>query len=402
MTEEAPQKKTSWIKKAAARLFAILFGLSLAWFMAEVYFRVAFDSLPRETQGVLQHVRRVPWDDEHMIPVFPWGSSYEYQGRMPVGLDDYRVHWGDARFTFNTINLWGGDEGFRTREPEWPMNIVAFGDSFTFCWVDVEDCWVERLHSDYGWNVMNLSLPGTGALSHRNLLANYAPPMEPDVIIFQWFGNDYKDDYDHAIMRSETEVLDAPAGASSPPDFGSFAEYSAVYRLFRNWLNDRDQEDESGEQLTLYAEVNGREVFFSLDQFSHDIDAWTSVQYGYERTIEATQSAHDITTDEIGAEFVVLLIPTKEEVYADLLGDAIDADYVAMLRDGALRLLDECDARGWRCVDMLEPLKAQVNAGEHVYHAYDFHLNPLGNQVVSDTLAAYLVSEGLLESSSNR
>ncbi len=49
---------------------------------------------------------------------------------------------------------------------------------------------------------------------------------------------------------------------------------------------------------------------------------------------------------------VILLFPTKEETYAPYITDYLDADYLAMLPKGRLRLMRACDERGWRCIDM--------------------------------------------------
>lgn len=387
----APSKSRFMLKTILARLFAVFFGLLFAWLLLEVLLRVGFDALPSSTQGVIQHVRRVPWNDAHLIPVTPFTGSREYHARIPPGLRDYKIHWGDAQFTFDSIDLWGGDEGFRTNQPEWPMHIVAVGDSFTFCWTAFEDCWVERLHSDFGWHVMNLGVPGTGVWAHRNVLEAYAPPMEPAVVVMQWFGNDFKDDYDFARIRGEVDELAGPPAAPSDPNYGKFAEYSAVYRLIRDWWYKRDHPQEGGLQPV----IAGRKMFVSDSQFSHDL-SYKSVAYGWEKTIRALDESHTIVEDQIGAKFVILLIPTKEETYARYLADTLDPAYLEMLTEGRKRLLDVCAEKGWRCLDMTETLQAAVDAGQTVYNAFDFHLDASGNKLVAETLGNYLIDNGLL------
>lgn len=381
----------SILKKILTRALAVVFGLVFAWLVLEVALRVAFDYLPRGTQSVVQHVRRVPWNDEHVIPTWPLIGSGEFHARLEPGLDDYKIHWGDAQFTFDTIGLWGNADGFRTREPEWPMHIVALGDSFTFCWTAFDDCWVERLHQDYGWHVMNLGVPGTGIWGHRNRLALYVPPMEPAVVVMQWYGNDFKDDYDFARIRGEVEELGAPPPQPPEPDFGTFAEYSAVYRVIRDWLYRRDHPHEKDIILT----VNGRELLVSEDLGSHDLD-YESVSYGWNKTIQALEESREIVEGEVHAAFVIVLIPTKEEVYAEYLSDVLSQSYLDMLTEGRERLLAVCTKKGWHCLDMTPQFQAAVNAGETVYNALDFHLDASGNQILSHTLADYLVSQNWL------
>jgi hypothetical protein len=344
---------------------------------------------------VIQHVRVVPWDEEHLIPVLPFEGSREFHARIPPGLHDYKVRWGDTRFTFDTIKLWdSATEGFRTGPLEWPMDVVAVGDSFTFCWTDFDDCWVERLHLDYGWHVTNLGVPGTGSMAHHNLLEPYARPLEPAVIVWQWFGNDYKDDYDFALMRGE----DAPASESAPPpappvdDYGWLAEYSTVYRYLRDWLDEAAPATEGKDLLPV---IQGRQIAVSDAQFSHDLDN-EAVRFGFGETLRAFESGQAFA-DDIGAALVILLIPTKEEAFADYLAAYLEADYLDMLARGRAELLRACEEHDWRCIDMTDTLRAAIADGETVYNAFDFHLDAAGNQLVADTLAQYFMINGLLE-----
>lgn len=392
MTELTSTHKPSLVKNGLKRLLAILFGLLIAWFMLEIFLRVGFDSLPRGTQGVIQHVRRVPWSDEHLIPIFPWETSWEYQARIPPNLNDYPVHWGDAQFTFDTISLWDGAEGFRTNEPQWPVDLVAVGDSFTFCWTDFEDCWVEQLHQEFGWSVMNLGVPGTGSLSHQMVAGTYATPLEPRVVVWQWYGNDYKDDYDHARIRGEVEPLDGPPALSDAvPDYGPLADYSAVYRLLCDWLDRQDENAEENEHVSL---INGREVLFNRRLGSHDL-RYEMVQYGWDRTVEALDQSF-AAMEGTGTEFVILLIPTKEEVYAQWSAEPLGQDMIDYLVRGRTEMLALCEDRGWRCLDTTDAFIEAVGKGQTVYNGFDFHLDATGNLIAAQLLGNYLIEQGIL------
>ncbi|MBN1563883.1 MAG: SGNH/GDSL hydrolase family protein [Anaerolineae bacterium] len=396
MTETESPQRPSRLKTALKIVLATIWTIVLVWFLLEVFMRVGFDALPPETQAVIQHVRVVPWDNEHLIPVMPFTGSIEYHARIPPNLHDYKVHWGDTQFTFDTINLWDRAEGFRTNEPEWPMDMVAVGDSFTFCWTDFEDCWVQQLHHDYGWHVMDLGVPGTGSVAHGNIMRDYAPPMEPAVVVWQWFGNDYKDDYDFALLRGDTAQLAVPDVApAAVPDYGTFAEYSAVYRYVRDWIEKKI--NPPADEADLILTINGREVAVNDSQLSHDL-AYEATAFGFAETIRAFEQAHTVLANAgHGTELVIVLIPTKEEVYAAYLTDTLDADYIAMLAAGRAALWAVCVEKGWHCVDPTEEFIAAVEDGQTVYNALDFHLDAVGNQILTDKLGAYLIDEGLLE-----
>lgn len=365
------------------RLGMMLFGIMIAWIMVEVFLRVGYDALPRDAQSILQHVRRVPWDEEKLVPPFPYILSREHQAMVAPGHKNYPVHWGDAKFTFDTISLWDMPVGFRTREPQWPVQIVALGDSFTFCWTDFDDCWVERLHDDYGYSVMNLGIPGTGTLAHQSLIEPYVKPLEPKVIIWQWYGNDFKDDYDLDKMRGDAQPLPEPPQPETPPDYGTFAEYSTVYRLIRDWWYKQDHPvDDHGFVTT----VNGRQVFFTDELGANDF-GYASVEHGWQRGIATLLEVQQLAQEELDAEIVILIIPTKEEIYAP---EELDDDFLRKMSEGRLRLRSICEENHWHCVDMFDTFQEAVKSGKTVYHAFDFHLDASGNQLVAEALAQYL------------
>ncbi len=396
-TAESTPKRSSLLRRVFKGVLMAVWMVVLVWFLLEVFMRVGFDALPPETQAVIQHVRRVPWDEEHLITVLPFMGSREFHARIPPGLENQRVHWGDAKFTYDTIAPWeGATEGFRTNPPEWPMDIIAVGDSFTFCWTDFEDCWVERLHLDFGWHVMNFGVPGTGSMAHRNILGVYGPPMEPKMVIWQWFGNDYEDDYDFAVMRGEIGTpLNAPQfTVEAVPDYGKLAEYSTVYRWLRDWIEKKINPPEDVKDLSLT--INGREILVADSLYSYDFK-YESVQFGWDETIRAFEETQALV-DEMGAELVIILFPTKEEAYAKYItAEYLDPAYLDMLTQGRQRLLQVCEERGWHCIDMMPPFQAAIDAGQTVYYAFDLHLDASGNKIVSDVVGNYLIDNGLLE-----
>lgn len=372
------------------RLAAMLFGLLIAWGMVEVFLRVGYDFIPRDAQSIIQHVRRVPWNEERLVPPFPYVLSREHQAMVAPNHADYPVKWGDAKFTFDTIALWDMPVGFRTNPPEWPVEIVALGDSFTFCWTDFEDCWVQKLHSDYGWSVMNLGEPGTGTAAHQSLIEPYVKPLEPEVIVWQWYGNDFKDDYDLDRMQGVVQALPEPPQPTTANDYGTFAEYSAVYRLFRDWLYKQENPpDEHGFVTT----VDNRQIFFTDELNAFDF-GYPSVEHGWQRGIAALLEAHEIAKNELSAEIVIVLIPTKEEVYTP---EKLSSEFLADMGEGRTRLLSVCEENGWHCLDLLPVFQAAVQDGETVYHAFDFHLDATGNAILAEQLAAYLTENELLE-----
>ncbi len=189
-----------WANRVARPLVALL----ITWLALEVLMRAGYGLLPPSIRGAIENVRRVPWSEETIAPQPPWVPDRDYQNMVPPGLKNRRLYFSDGQFDITTISLWGGRAGFRSNPPEWPVDLAVVGDSFTFCFNAFADCWVQRLHSGYGWSTMNLGQRGTGSLAHLQILRTFGVPLEPRVVLWQWYGNDANEDYGMAVMRGET------------------------------------------------------------------------------------------------------------------------------------------------------------------------------------------------------
>jgi hypothetical protein len=131
---------------------------------------------------------------------------------------------------------------------------------------------------------------------------------------------------------------------------------------------------------------------------------------GWTQTIGAIRDMRSIARAS-GAEFVVLFLPFKSQVYLPLLESAFapadlraafayyldiygrPVDLSAMHRNRlAQNLLMRrfCDAEGIPYIDMTPALETQLRTGENVYFVEESHLNELGEAIVADTLAQFL------------
>ncbi|MDX1995453.1 MAG: SGNH/GDSL hydrolase family protein [bacterium] len=376
-------------------LFSVVFGVLLSWLMLEVLLRVGFDFLPAKTQADLQAVRRVPWSERAMVPPVPFISDRRLQSRLEPGLENYPVRWHDARFTFNTGTVWDGHMvGLRTDGPRYPLDILAFGDSFAFCWTAVEDCWVQRLESDYGWSATNAGMPGTGTTGQFRLMAEIAPPMQPRLIVWQWYTNDLFDDYVLALLNGESEPREAAPAPDPVPEVRGFARYSAVWRLIDVALN--PPEKTSPYQHNQVVNVNGRDMLISTDEYTPSVSLdYDAVAYGWTRTLESLEAGHALA-DEIGAGMLLVLIPLKEEAYGDLLSDVYSPEHLAQMGESRRQLMQVCEERGWRCLDALPTFQKAIAEGETVYYALDFHLDASGNRLLAQMIQDTITQEGLL------
>ena len=120
-------------------------------------------------------------------------------------------------------------------------------------------------------------------------------------------------------------------------------------------------------------------------------------------------------SQEVGAEFVLLFLPFKSQVYLPLLErtfspDALRSSFsfyleaygreVDVRRLSANRLAKNhmmrrfCEQTGIPFVDSTPALERLVQSGENAYFPDESHLNEAGEAVLADTIAAFLRSLG--------
>jgi hypothetical protein len=394
--QAAPIRRSeSRIGRYLRRLGLILFGLALSWFMLEVLMRAAFDYLPPKIQADIQSVQRVPWSAEQIIPHIPWVAEGDFQLRLPVGMHDFPVHWSDAQFTFNTISAWDGHRaGLRSSPPRWPLDVLTFGDSFTFCWTKLEDCWVHRLETDYDWHVFDAGIPGTGTTAQFNLMKEIAPPFKPALVIWQWYNNDVTDDYDLAHIRNETPDLPGAPQADAPLEPQGLARYSAVAALFSKWFN--PPKNPSPYQHYQMLKLNGRLMSIHTNEYAYPSEVvWPQNAYGWKRSVAAHDEGAELIKS-LGAKLLIVVLPTKEEAYSAYLTKDVGQDYLEKMGETRRMLLQQCTDRGWDCIDALPAFQEAVKNGKTVYYAYDSHLDASGNLLLEDLVHKYIIDHGLL------
>ncbi len=383
-------------------------GLALAFvifFVFEVLSRALFSLFPAYIQSELQSVRLVPWlSSPTMYSGFP-GAVYGYpfnaipynvdqitQFRLFPDLKDHLVLWGDSHFRVDTVRVWEGHiAGFRTTPIQYPLDVMTFGDNFTFCWTEYEDCWVTQLAARYGsW--FNAAVPGTGTSGQYGLIEQIVPPTKPRLVIWAWYADDFRDTYRHAIMRTNVQPFhyNVPIVSPSPRAEGAQAMFVSV-RLLSTLLGlnrDPNYQDVQVNNRILRIRASERPHFASLE--------WAANRYGLYQACDLFDQARQFLRDTVGAELLIVLIPAKEEVFSKELSELLGEDYVEAIGTGRRALAEYLAAHGHRYIDALPALKAAVEGGESVYYDRNEYLDPSGNRVLVQLIADYLERENLL------
>jgi len=287
------------------------------------------------------------------------------------------VRQGEVRFSYSTDR-----DGFRNPSPEPDTaQIVAVGDSWTFGFgVDDSMAW-PRLVADSlrPLRVRNLGLIASGPEQYTRVLQRFGLRLHPRVVLYGLFpGNDLDDQ--EAFDKWERE------GARA-----NFAEW----RTYGERGHSRPLWERS------YLLVAVKEGW----KYRHERFAATTIRLGdgspmqlsparllpkaershpgdstFDHVLAAVARARALTAAD-HARLVVLIFPTKEEVYLALRhqwAPPLTARWVAALRE-----------RGYDCLDLTAPLIRHAGGGP-LFYEVDGHPNRDGVRVIASAVIAYL------------
>lgn len=322
--------------------------------------------------------------------------------------------------------------GFRNSTVRARVDIVALGDSQTWG-VNAQsgEAWPQQLEKLSGRSVYNMGVGGYGPVQYW-MLTDQALSFTPQVIVVGlYFGNDLYDAYalvygneKYAELRSaqmsnqlkvdtirarsealwnEEKSFHNSYGRSSPGGWSFWLrEHSAVGRLLNRsglWpgATDIDYEIDNAwaraypDHGAVFADSKVRTVFTTAYRL-------TALDLDDPRVIEGLRITKETlwrTQQKVagaGSQLLVLLIPTKESVYADLMKDAgrSNGNY-ARLVEMESRARNEvaqwCAEKRMKCIDALPDLRSALARKENIYPSTtESHPNPAGYRVVSATV----------------
>jgi hypothetical protein len=296
---------------------------------------------------------------------------------VPGGHDEVRQ--GEVHFSYTTDR-----DGFRNAGPEPDTaEIVAVGDSWTFGFgVDDSVAWPRLLADSLRpTRIRNLGLIGSGPGQYTLLLERFGLPLHPRVVLYGVFpGNDLDDQ----------EAFDKWARDGRPGNFAEWRTYGPRGHsrplLERSYLAVAVEEGwkyrherfagatirlPDGSPLQL---APGR--LLPKAARSHPGDAT------FDHVLAAVDRARALAAEH-QARLVVLVFPTKEEVYLPLRGEPtppLTSRWVAALR-----------SLGVECVDLTGPLREHATGGP-LFYEVDGHVNAAGNRVIAQVVTDYLRS----------
>ncbi len=359
----------------------------------EVAIRAAYVYLPYPAQTLIREVHLYGWHGPKLGP--PWwtycvGDDYLGARNLP-NLDQVRVQYGPTLYRLTTHSLGFEGLGFRTPEAHRHWDGVVVGDSFGFCQhLDIEHCWVTQLTRQSGLTLANLSVPGTGSASHSRYLEDYGRQLKPRLVIWQYWVNDPRED----VLHVAGDVLPCPAPAgpeTMPRDLRAFLKRSSVIAnlIYKSWQHHRGGAQSISTDAAAFETTSGIKLLAWLDESAVPRSAIAST--GFSMTTASIGLAAR-RTQATGGTFLLLIVPTNLQVYADVLPSEALHRELRYENTGTEQLIEFAREHDIAYLDLRPAFIAAAARGEVLYPARDPHWNAAGNTLAANEVARWVAA----------
>jgi hypothetical protein len=357
-------------------LLVTLSGL-VALLLAEGVLRLFPKLLPEEAQ------LRLSWEEE----------DFEQQTRDDPELGFlYPAHRTITHRTNDfTVQIHTDEHGFRNPSP-WPAqaHTVLVGDSMGYGYgVREQDSWPRLLEKslDAG-TLINLTLPGLGPEQYYRFLKRFGVPLHPQLVLYCLFpGNDVQDS--NHFLQWQASGTKSLLGWEWLQNQGPEHEKSFLKELESEsylMLGMRSVRKNLASRFSSQTvHMPGGDIQFAPSLYEGRMDEFVPSNPGFRAMLTAVEETKALT-DEMGAHLLIVIFPSKEEVYLPGLGESFP-DMVTPVKRAIM------DAGSYDVFDLTDGLRKRASKDlPPLFFEVDGHLNERGN-----ALAAELILEKLNE-----
>lgn len=359
--------------------------------IAEALLRIAGPE-PGEDPRTIRRMLKIQEDVRHapFVPDTDLGALLAPSRRFHVQTPDYS-------YTLQTDHA-----GFPNRDP-WPaqVDVAVLGNSLiTGAGVGYEGQFTTLLQHDLGRRtVLNFGIPGGGTDHQLRAYQKFAAPLRPKYVVsllwLTWEIDNslkFRDWLDEIPLPDYTEYrlsYGATDLKAAVPESGNVRtrldtlraviDKSRLLRQLHQWSKRLRGIRDPVEQVVL---ANGDVQYLSARDASRLMRGWDrSAMPDIRRIFYEPLEQLQAEVEAAGGKFLVVLVPSKEELYAaeafpEVLGPVRQAR-----TDLAARQIPTLD---------LYPVLGRSGVSRSVFYRTDIHLNAIGNRVVSGALASWI------------
>jgi lysophospholipase L1-like esterase len=292
----------------------------------------------------------------------------------------------DLDFTFTT-----DEKGFRNSSPVPDQaDIVVLGDSMAFGYGVADDAtWSHRVAMEFpNYAVSNFGLIGGSPQQYLRILETEALDLHPKLVLFMLFlGNDLNDaklfqEWLEAGTNISYDEWRSGDGAPTPRGMLRNLTSGSYLIAFQRAVRSSLSSTMTSETVTLRGGERVQLVPAIYDNDAVMAEAGHPVSRLVMTTIEEAQTL----SRQHGSHFLVLLMPTKEEVYLPL----VDKPAPALIE----QFRPVLEARGIPFLDLTPHLRAGARESGPVFYEVDGHPNVAGYEVIADAVVEHLTEHG--------
>jgi hypothetical protein len=281
---------------------------------------------------------------------------------------------GQTSYPLSTQSLGHAEIGFRDDGIEEEAFAVVVGDSFASCpGVPMEACWVEVLETRSGQDFANLGVITYGPQQTRRMLTRYGLPLNPKLVLWVFFANDSYDawHFDHfgAGEAHEGKFWENRINGWLLEHSNTFLVLTFFwynYYYFYNLATNTDKDLPLESNLVWWETV-------SNPANPDTVEGRKLVELSL---LEAKEQV-----EEQGAEFIIVMFPTREQVYHH------DTLLQSQLDDMNEHFVTFFEAHEVRVIDLTPKIRERIAEEPFLYFKkQDLHLNVRGNEIVAELL----------------
>jgi hypothetical protein len=315
--------------------------------------------------------------------------------------------------------------GFRNNKVPAQADIVALGDSHTYGnTATMAASWPHTLARLTGLTVYNMGLGGYGPNQYSVLLIK-ALTLKPKLVVCGlYMGDDFENAYTITYGLEHWAYLRELADKQADPDIWPVEQPTSWHKAARIWLSRHSVAYQLAFHGPLMGQVQGEyqiknatrlypgsatmvevaekqilEAFLPVGIYHRLNQESPAVREGMRITFRLLNEMQT-TARQHGADFLVVVIPTKESVFSEyiehqrrlalseLLDKVIANERIA--REKTFRSLDDS---GIRYVDALPALRGAVGRQLYARTAADIHPGANGYRVIAEVVLSFLRSQ---------